>query len=62
MNDPQLKISDLIKLLEALQSEHGDLPCAVLDADTDRWSWHMKASHVKVDGGRLCIGGDHGDE
>jgi hypothetical protein len=61
MDEQQLKISDLRKLLEKLEAEHGDLPCVLHDADTS-WVWLMKASHVQVDGGRLRIGGDYGDE
>lgn len=61
MDEQQLKISDLRKLLEKLEAEHGDLPCVLPDADTS-WVWLMKAGHVTVDSGRLCIRGDYGDE
>jgi hypothetical protein len=61
MDEQQLKISDLRRLLEKLEAEHGDLPCVLPDADTS-WVWLMKAKHVEVLGGRLCIGGDYGDE
>jgi hypothetical protein len=61
MDEQQLKISDLRKLLEKLEAEHGDLPCVLPDADTS-WVWLMKARHVTVDSGRLRIGGGYGDE
>ena len=61
MEEQQLKISDLRKMLEKLEAEHGDLPAVLPDADTS-WVWRMKAKNVTVGGGRLCIGGDYGDE
>ena len=61
MDEQQLKISGLRKLLEQIEIKHGNLPVVLPDADT-AWVWLMKASNVTVDRGRLCIGGDYGDE
>ena len=61
MEEKQLTISGLRKLLEALEEKHGDLPAVIDDADTS-WAWRLKPRHVTVDGGRLRIGGDYGDE
>lgn len=60
----QLMISDLRKLLETAEAEHGDLPCTMIEADTSlAWIiWIMKPRHVTVDRGRLCLVGSYGDE
>ena len=61
MDNKQLKISDLRKLLEKIEAKNGDLPCVLEDADTE-WRWIMKLRHITVENGRLRISGDYGDE
>jgi hypothetical protein len=57
----QLRISDLRKLLEQLESQHGDLLVTLADADSGVW-WRMQSKHLQVNDGRLFIEGDYGDE
>lgn len=61
MSNERLTISGLRKILDAMEAEHGDLPCVIDDADTG-WAWVMKHHHISVSCGRLRIGGDYADE
>lgn len=61
MADHQLTISQLRAELERIQAEHGDLPVVLDDADTN-WLFRLKAGHLDVRDGRLCIGCRYSDE
>ena len=51
-------ISELVKRLNAVITEHGDLPVLILDADTE---WLLDVEGVKIEDGKALLWGEYGN-